>query len=369
MFLFLITVLSYNIYKLNLKAKNYIIFDYETSSVLSYDFLKDVLSNNLEHRNLFFYKNENSSELYFYKFFNNTNTSKENRVYIIEKDKNFTLNNFLIPINRYCELNEIIPKFLLEKSNENIPIIKVENYVNFSKVIWNNILNDQININKTNTINIIYNILNETVASLTLLFKNYPLLFFKNNEEKIKNVFEIILNASKYSTTVEFNTIYNSLKNLVENYNDNYIMQRYHSIKGQDITEESKDFCFSCLLTDISNILGYFNNPNQYCFEICNIVEYQTNFIFGQFFVGVTVDLNINIVKHDYTNKPYIFIYDNNNVKIDKFITIDYDDKFTIFFNKLFCLQNDINRIKVIIHTINKIYESNNIDLKKNIYD
>ena len=312
MFLFLITVLSYNIYKLNLKAKNYIIFDYETSSVLSYDFLKDVLSNNLEHRNLFFYKNENLSELYFYKFFNNTNTSKENRVYIIEKDKNFTLNNFLIPINRYCELNEIIPKFLLEKSNENIPII---------------------------------------------------------NEEKIKNVFEIILNASKYSTTVEFNTIYNSLKNLVENYNDNYIMQRYHSIKGQDITEESKDFCFSCLLTDISNILGYFNNPNQYCFEICNIVEYQTNFIFGQFFVGVTVDLNINIVKHDYTNKPYIFIYDNNNVKIDKFITIDYDDKFTIFFNKLFCLQNDINRIKVIIHTINKIYESNNIDLKKNIYD
>lgn len=367
--LYLISIiLTLNIYNLEIKTKNYIIFNYKTSSVFSYGFIQNLLPIEHKRSNFFSFENDDLSELFFYNIALDDNKIIENRIYMIENNKNITLNDFKISVNENYEIFEINPKFSIGKSYDNLQKIEVKNIENYSKFIWDEFLQNIINNNKLVIITNIEKILNESVRSLELMFIKYPLLYFYNSIEKIKGVFLILLNIITSTENVKLNEVYNSLKFFCENENGNMIMQRYHLIKGQEISNESRIFFFSCLLTDIYNIYKYFNTEDKYIFKIFNIIECK-NLLYGEFWIGCEINLEYKEVKIDCENQPIIFIYDNNNNEFKEYITVNCNDKFFVMLNKVKCLNNSSHIFKIIIHTHTKIYETQYLDLKQNIYD
>lgn len=370
MFIFLCAIFSLNIYKLEIKTRNYIIFDHKTSSVLSYGFIRDFLPVESQEKNIncFSFENEDLSELFIYNVVGDDNRLIENRIYIVQNDKRITQNIFNISVNENCEIVELNPKFSIGKYDDNIQKIEVKNIKNYSKCIWDNFIQEIINNNRFLVINSIERILNEHIDHLKFFLNNYPLLYFYNSFEKIQTIFSIILEKIKDRNFVKFETICNSLKYFCENESENIIMQRFYSLKGQEITEESKDFFLSCLLTDIFNILKYFTSYNKYKFKIFNFIELK-NSLYGEFWIGCEINLDYKTVKRNCQNKPFIFLYDVNNNKIKKFIVIGCDKNFFIMLHKIWCLNNHLEMFKIIIHTNTKIYESQYLEIKKNVYD
>ncbi|EQB61802.1 hypothetical protein NAPIS_ORF00625 [Vairimorpha apis BRL 01] len=197
---------------------------------------------------------------------------------------------------------------------------------------------------------------------------NYPLIYLYNSIEKIHNIFSILLDIIKNDTVVRFDTLNESLKIFCENENENMIMQRYHLLKGQEINAKSKDFFLSCLLTDIFNILNFFINNNSFIFTIFNFIEFK-NILYGEFYIVSEINLDYDKVKRDNNNKTAIYLYDVDNNEINKFITIYCKNKILIILSKIWCLNNNLNSFKIIIHTYKEIYESKYLDIRKNIYD
>lgn len=367
MLLFANIVFLLNIHNLDVKVKHYDIFEFRTSSVFSYGFVREFLYTEYKNsnRNNFFYESEDLSELFFYQTALENDKLLEKRIHMVEVGKNITLNEFAIYLNGFCEIVDINPKFTLGRMDDNLQKINSENIENYSKFIWDKDLKDLINVDKNDLTIKIKKIMEKSVASLDLSFQDYPLLYFYNKIDRIHDVFTILLNLIKSNLQIEFGIIYNSLKDFCENDDENVIMQRYHQINGREITYKSKNFFFSCLLTDIKNILKFLDDENQYVFEMYNFIECR-NLTYSEMYVVCIIDLDLKKIKKDDKNRTPIYLFDTENNEINKFVITDCGKKFIILLNKIWCLNNNINLIKIIIHTEKYIYESRYLDISSN---
>ncbi|EQB59683.1 hypothetical protein NAPIS_ORF02757 [Vairimorpha apis BRL 01] len=368
MLLFIRFIISLNIYDLEIKTKNYIIFDYRSSSVCSYAYVRNFLPSESKNKNcnFFSYENEDLSEFFFYNITLDENILVENRIYIIENNKIITLNNFTISINENCEIIDVNPKFSLGIYDDNLQKIDVENIKSYSRFVWDNFLKDIINNNRKLLYFKIEIILNESINSLKFKLIDYPLLFFYNSMEKIQDVFSALLDIIKNDNCVEFSTIYDSFNKFCENENENMLMQRFHTIKGHEIINESKDFFLSCLLTDILNIVKFIKNNNQYIFKIFNFIEFK-NILYGESYIACEVNIDYKKIKRDSSNNPSVYLYDTFKNEVKNYFYINCNNKFIIMLNKIWCLNNNLDKFKIIIHTDAKIYESQYLDIKNEL--
>lgn len=367
MFFFIKVLLSLELVNLKLKYKNLTVFDNSNTSILSYTFLKDYLNLKTNYNKTFYNGSNDFAKLFFYRIIKDDDRYTENRIYMFESSNVLEMCDYNIKINDNFSIVEINPNLKIECENDNHQKIKVQNIFNFSKFIWKNYLQSKINNNKSLILNIIDTILEEPRISLVSMFKNCPLLYFNKTLEKIYDIFDILKNIINSNNIITFNTIYESLKNFSENYDENIVMQRYHSLKGEQITNASKNFCLSCLLTDIENILGYYTN-NKYIYKVYNFIEFN-NTIISNFFIGFEIEFNINNVKLDENGNLSIYVFDQNGNKENDFLLYSTKDKIFIFIERIFCLNKSLMKIKVIIESKNKMFESNLIDIKSLIIE
>lgn len=368
MFLFFKIIFLLDIKNIKISFKNYTMFKYNTESVLSYGYMRDTLKTDINNRSNFFFKTEDESELFFYQVSSHQNNIEENRIYIIENKKTNTMKNFKLKINNNCVIYDKNPKFEIFRSNDNYQEIKVENFKNYSKFVWENSLKKSLSINKQNLVANVQRILKLDLSNLNFLFDKYPFLYFNESLESLFEIFSILLDKIILTNNIDYDEIKEIYNVAIENYNQNLYMQRYHMIYGQDITNESKDFFLSCIFTDIANILNFFDYTYQYNFVLYNFINCE-NLLYGDFFVGFIVPINIYTVKLDVDGNFFIKIFYNENKVIERFLTIRLNEKILILILKNFCLNNSITELKIIIHTKNKIFESNIIDIKKYVYD
>lgn len=368
MLLFILKALSLSIHNLNIKVTNFSIYRNESTSILSQIFLKKFFDYDLELKNNFIYKNNDLSEFFAYSVKNENEKITEHRYFIIKNDKQMTLNKYDFSINYNCRLNEINPRCKQNCPNDNIPILKIENIHSYSKTIWAEYLSLHFIQNIWLTIDSLKIILKQNNSTLKAQLKRLPFLFFDKHLNNFYEIFEIVLHTVENNTKITYKLLKDALQMFTINYEDNMIMQKYHELHGFEINEKSFDFCLSLLFTDLANIIGHLNVPSDYIFQLYNFIECK-EFLYGKYAIGLDINFNIFSIPKDEFGKSLILVYDGSYKRITKFNLINDNENFVVLLDRVFCIDNDINEVKIKFKANEKMYESEFIDIKDYVFE
>lgn len=364
MILFILSILTLTIHKLEVQSINHILFRYETSNILSQNFLKKIFKFDTYNLQNYIHRNYNSSEFFF--LYNTKTNDKiiEERFCIFESDNKPSLLNYNYLLNNNCNLQEIFPRFSINNYDDNLIIIKSYNNKNYSETIWNKQLKTQLNYNKSYTVDILQYILSKNYDFLKFKFKKFPFLYFNSELKNFYDIFQVILNLVENFDNIEFIKLFDALKIFTENYDENVVINRYYFKKGIEITPESIDFFVSCLFTDISNIIGFLINRNQYIFQIYNFIECSEN-IYCEFVILLKFKFKPERFNYNVYNKPMICLCDSNSKDVLIINTFFCEEDVYIVINRNHCLNNNNEEVKIKFESNGEMYESDYINIRK----
>lgn len=378
--------IKYIIQKIYTPIKNELFYDYKYEiNIINTKIIKNIFCNIKDIK-----INKINNNEYIIKYSNNTKDNKNNKLFIIEYEKEEKNESDIIimkhPIyqNDYISYFSINPKYLIKEKNENKIIDKIIIMVNISLIRKN--LKERI----IQSIIYLLKSLPENICSFKIFFYNELFEYYMQVNQN--NIIKILDKMEKY----DFYDSYNSLEDKA------YFLENIKNIKKEkEIEKNIRVFIIGDEFNDINNVLDeiddfpenfrfytifnpYLKNNDEYKYfrkykdfnvrietdvsEEVKEISRRTNGNWA-YFINIDDIPDILIEMYNESIEDYINDLSITFLNIDNNIICIQKEKYSINENIEFLINMSINNsIKINFKYKNKLYESTyNINLEKTI--
>lgn len=357
-------IVSLSIFDLNVQIKEMKVLEFNASDLIPHTFILKKIGINNFLDSTFFGNSNDFSEYYSIHVTNYNNEYIKSCLSITDADKLIKQKKFILKINDICRYVEIFPNFQDDKYDDNYILLNADSSMKYLQIIWENLLYPKLCIDKMILMNNIVMLLRKSIFLLRLRFINYPFLYFNEKLDGIHMIFKQILGRLKKSEKFSINQFIEILNENTNCYDENETMKMYHHHKGSEITSKSKDFYAGCFLTDIANVLGYFEMKGNYSFDIYNIIQ-RKSILKVESGVCFEIDLDISKIKYNEDGIIQIFLISKNDISIKYFIYKGFNEKILIIVPRLILLNNSIEDLKIKIFADGNLYISEFLNVRE----